>query len=206
MFIELTEILRCPNDHPESYLVCVPVAMDGRRVVRGGIGCPVCGAEYPIIGGVAYFGGSGIGGRGAGGAHRRPPTPDPRPLDADALRAFINLEGDGGYAVLAGRLARLGEDLAALVPGVRFFGVNPPPGVEPSEAFSVLHSPRGLPVKSASVRAVALGEGCATGPWLAEGARVLLRGLRFVAENAGVAPDGIAELARGPGLFVGEKR
>ena len=196
MFIELTEILRCPNDHPESYLVCVPVAMDGRRVVRGGIGCPSCGAEYPIVDGVAYF----------GLVEAAAPDARPPPFDAAALQAFVDLQGGGGYALLAGRFALLGRDLAALVPGVRFFGVNPPPGVEPSEAFSVLHSPRGLPVKSASVRAVALGEGCATGPWLAEGARVLLRGLRFVAENAGGAPDGIAELARGPGLFVGEKR
>lgn len=196
MFIELTEILRCPNDHPESYLVCVPVAMDGRRVVRGGIGCPACGAEYPIVDGVAYFGPVAAAVHDAGSP----------PFDAAALRAFVDLQGGGGYALLAGRLARLGRDLAALVPGVRFFGVNPPPGLEPSEAFSVLHSPRGLPVKSASVRAVALGDGCASGPWLAEGARVLLRGLRFVAESADAAPDGIAELARGPGLLVGERR
>lgn len=204
MFIELTEILRCPNEHEESYVVCVPVAMDGRRVVRGGIGCPSCGAEYPIVDGIAYFGEPGR----TEGADARPAPHSlltPPDYDAAALLAFIDLQGRGGYVLLAGRAARHGPDVAALAPGVQFVGVNPPPGVPPTDGFSILHTPRRLPVKSQSVRAVVLGADCAGEPWLADGARVLLRGLRFVAENEEARPEGIADLARGAGLLVGEK-
>lgn len=211
MFIELTEILRCPADHPESYVVCVPVEMDGRRVVRGGIGCPVCRAEYPIVGGEVFFGGPDAAverapAREAGPPGGAPEEVPPPSYDAAALRSFLDLEGAGGYAVLVGRAAAVGPDIAELVPGVHFFGVNPPEKVGPSALFSVLHSPRALPVKSRSVRAVVLGADFAGEPWLAEGVRVLLKGLRLVVEDERASPGGIAELARGAGLLVGEKR
>jgi hypothetical protein len=56
------------------------------------------------------------------------------------------------------------------------------------------------------VRAVVLGADFAGEPWLAEGVRVLLKGLRLVVEDERASPGGIAELARGAGLLVGEKR
>ena len=227
MFIELTEILRCPNDHPESYVVATPIVMDGRRIVRGVVGCPECQAEFPILDGVVYF---GIGERAAdpldevGGAApasfpptagplparpegslRAPPAPAPA-YDAAALAAFLNLSGPGGYAVLAGTAGRFGAALVATVPGVHFVAVNPPPGVAPSAMLSLLRSPRRLPLKSAAVRGVALGADLATAPWLVEGVRVLLPGLRLVVEDERAGSEGLTELARGAGLLVGEKR
>ena len=38
MFIELTDHLRCPADHAESYLVLLPDRMDGRSVREGRLG------------------------------------------------------------------------------------------------------------------------------------------------------------------------
>lgn len=195
MFIELTEILRCPNDHAESYVVAAPIAMDGRRIVRGVIGCPECKAEFPIVNGVAYFGADP-------GAQAGPPLPD---YDVAALRAFLNLDGPGGYAALAGSAARFGSEVAALLPGVHIVAVNPPAGVTPLPMLSLLVDPRGLPFKSATLRAVALGADCAAVPWLADAARVLLPGLRLVVEDERASPEGISELARGAGLFVGMK-
>ena len=195
MFIELTEILRCPNDHAESYVVAAPIAMDGRRIVRGVIGCPECKAEFPIVHGVAYFGADP-------GAQACPPLPD---YDVAALRAFLNLDGPGGYAALVGSAARFGSEVAALLPGVHIVAVNPPAGVTPLPMLSLLVDPRGLPFKSATLRAVALGADCAAVPWLADAARVLLPGLRLVVEDERASPEGISELARGAGLFVGMK-
>jgi len=195
LFIELTEILRCPNDHAESYVVAAPIAMDGRRIVRGVIGCPECKAEFPIVDGVAYFGADP-------GTQARPPLPD---YDVAALRAFLNLDGPGGYAALVGRAARFGSEVAALLPGVHIVAVNPPAGVAPLPMLSLLVAPRGLPFKSATLRAVALGADCAAIPWLADAARVLLPGLRLVVEDERASPEGISELARGAGLFVGMK-
>lgn len=198
MFIELTEILRCPRDHAESYLVAAPVVMDGRRIVRGVLGCPACGAEFPIVGGVGYFGGAG-----------RPavaqPGPPPPGYDAGALAAFLSLDGPGGYAALVGQVARFGPAIVALLPGVHVVAVNPPAGVAPLPMLSVLESPRALPFKSATLRAVALGADHAAAPWPADAARVLLPGLRLVVEDERARPEGVSELARGAGLFVGAR-
>ena len=195
MFIELTEILRCPRDHPESYLVAAPIAMDGRRIVRGVIGCPECKAEFPIVDGVAYF------------AERakaaRPPAAAPA-YDVAALTAFLDLGGPGGYAVLVGAAARFGAAIVAAVPGVHFVAVNPPPGVSAGPQLSVLVA-GALPMKSSAVRAVALGADHAAADWLREATRILLPGLRLVVEDERAGPEGISELARGGGLFVGEK-
>jgi hypothetical protein len=195
VFIELTEILRCPGGHPESYLVAAPIAMDGRRIVRGGIGCPVCRAEFPIVEGVAYFA-------------ERPKAaaaPPASPYDVAALAAFLNLSGPGGYAVLVGAVARFGADLACAIAGVHFVAVNPPPGVAPAPALSLLVA-ASLPFRSASVRAVALGADHTGAAWVGEAARILLPGLRLVVEDERASPEGVSELARGAGLFVGEKR
>ena len=195
MFIELTEILRCPRGHAESYLVAAPIAMDGRRIVRGVIGCPECKAEFPVVDGVAYF------------AERppaaRPPVPAPG-YDVTALAAFLNLGGPGGYAVLVGSAARFGAGLVAAVPGVHFVAVNPPPGVSGGPQLSVLVA-AAPPMKSSAVRAVAVGADHAGPAWLAEATRILLPGLRLAVEDERAGPEGISELARGGGLFVGEK-
>jgi uncharacterized protein YbaR (Trm112 family) len=195
MFIELTEILRCPRDHAESYLVAAPIAMDGRRIVRGVVGCPVCRAEFPIVEGVAYFAERAplAGGRGAGPGY-----------DAAGLAAFLALGGPGGYAVLVGAAARLGAAMTTAVPGVHFVAVNPPQGVHGAPALSVLVAGT-LPIKSSAVRAVALGGDHADAAWVREGARILLPGLRLAIEDERASPEGISELARGGGLFVGEK-
>jgi hypothetical protein len=169
--------------------------MDGRHIVRGVIGCPVCKAEFPVVEGVAYF------------AERPRGAPHPPVVpayDVSALVAFLNLGGPGGCAVLAGAAARFAPELVVAVPGVHFVAVNPPPDVREGPAVSLLVA-HTLPLKSAAVRAVALGADCAGGAWPAEGARILLPGLRLVVEDERAGPDGIHELARGGGLFVGEK-
>lgn len=181
--------------------------MDGRRVVRGGIGCPVCHAEYPIVGGIVEFGEPA-----SAPARQRADAPTPGPAatapgyGAAALQAFINLQGGGGYALLIGGAARLGAEVAALHPGVHFFGVNAPAGLRPAADFSLLRSPQRLPVKAHSVRSVVLGADYAAEPWLSDGVRALLNGLRLVVEDEHAGPEGIVELARGAGVFVGEKR
>ena len=66
MFIELTDHLRCPADHEESYLVLLPDRMDGRSVREGRLGCPVCGRTYRLANGILDLGGD------TPAAHSRP--------------------------------------------------------------------------------------------------------------------------------------
>jgi len=220
VFLEVTEILRCPRAHDESFVVCVAYAMDGRQVARGVIGCPVCQAEFPITDGVARFDAPAAGeGAAPGQAAARTDEPQPglpgagpqrrsaaAPLTPEAAATFLALEGRGGFVLLAGGAARLARDLAALVPGVHLLCVNAPPGAERVPDCSYFVAPDGLPVRTAVVRGVVLGADCAAEPWLAEGVRVLLHGLRLVAEDERASPTGIVELARGAGVVVGGKR
>ena len=55
MFIELIDLLRCPVEHEESWLVAAFTKMDRRFVIEGKLGCPVCFSSYPIVDGVAEF-------------------------------------------------------------------------------------------------------------------------------------------------------
>jgi uncharacterized protein YbaR (Trm112 family) len=199
VLLELTEILRCPRDHEESFVVCVAHRTEGRQVTSGVVGCPVCLAEFPIRDGELDFSASEPG-------EAEPVAPQGAvALTAEALATFLDLRGPGGYLALVGGAARLAPALVALLPGVHHVVVNAPPDTARSPDCSYVSCTGRIPVRAAQVRAVVLGADCARAPWPAEAARVLLRGLRVVIEDERASPDGISELARGAGVFVGEK-
>ena len=94
MFIEVSELLKCPEEHPESYCVVAPYEMEGRDIRSGVIGCPVCRREYVIDEGVATF----------DAAEEQPAVSRPIP-PAETIQALFGLTNPGGYALLAGSLA-----------------------------------------------------------------------------------------------------
>ena len=122
MFIELTDHLRCPAPHEEAFLVLVPYEMDGRMVGRGVLGCPICQREFRINRGVAVFELNGRTGDAA------PALTDSIP--ADAIVAFLGLEGPGGYLGLFGGASGLAASLETALPGVHLVALNPPDGVD----------------------------------------------------------------------------
>jgi hypothetical protein len=197
VFIELTEALRCPRAHEESYVVCIPVLMDGRRVVRGVLGCPVCQAEYLITDGVVHFDAA------PPGLSAEAPASS---LTVEAIQAFIDLRGPGGYVLLVGSAGRFGPELADALERVHVVGVNPPADAAPTAGFSILRSAEGLPIKRRSMRAVVIGHDAAKGAWLDAALDTVLPGLRAVIEDEGAGPAGFAELARGAGVVVGERK
>jgi uncharacterized protein YbaR (Trm112 family) len=190
MFIELTDHLACPSAHEEQFLVLLPARMEGRRVVSGDLGCPVCGRIVGIEEGITDFGGAAASDGATG-------------LTAEALVAFFGLSGPGGYLALAGGVTSLADELSSLLPGIRLVLVNPPAETPDTEQASVLRSPR-MPLKTASMRGVALGADLARDPaWIADAARALLPGLRLVSEG-GEPPEGrIEELGRAGNVWVG---
>jgi uncharacterized protein YbaR (Trm112 family) len=186
VFIELTDHLRCPAPHDESFLVLIPYEMDGRDVVQGMLGCPICRREYRIDRGEAVFELDG-----------RSPTmgkaPAENSVDAGAVAAFLGLEGPGGYVALFGSAGRFATGLVDELPGVHFVLLNPPEGTTGALTRSIL---RGVsaPIKSRVLRGTVLGADVGSDPhWQDEAARCTLPGLRIT--GAGSAPEiGVIEV------------
>lgn len=195
MFIELTDHLRCPAPHEESYLVLLPDAMAGRDVTAGRLGCPTCHAEYLVRGGVALLG-------EPPGLPQAPPQ-----LDGPGVAALLGLEGPGGFVALVGGAAADWRGVAALLEGVHLVGVNPPEGVGPAPGFSVVRAPV-LPFKSRSLRGAALGPGYGADPaWVAAAAAAVLPGLRVAGEGSdeGLEPS-LEPLGSAGGAWVARRR
>ena len=192
MFIELTDHLRCPSEHLESLLVLLPDRIEGRSVIQGQLGCPVCGRTFELSNGVLDTGDAPA-----------PSASQPSALDAEALTALVGLSGPGGYLTLVGSVGDLWKDIAALNPGVALVAVNPGPEVADAPGISVLRSGR-IPLKSRSMRGVVLGRPYGDDlHWVGEGARVVLPGLRIVGEGADPPADMIDLMASTGGVWVG---
>jgi uncharacterized protein YbaR (Trm112 family) len=192
VFIELTDLLRCPIDHDESFLVLLPDVMDGRSVRTGQLGCPVCGRTFHLVDGVFDGGGAAAGSEAGRTA-----------LTGESLSVLTGLQGPGGYLALVGPVASLWEEVAALNPGIALVGINPGPGVSDGPGISVIRAGK-IPLKSNVLRGVVLGRPYADeADWVREAARVVLPGLRVVGEGADPPVDTIEIMASAGGVWVG---
>jgi uncharacterized protein YbaR (Trm112 family) len=191
MFIELTDLLRCPNPHDESFLVLLPDRMDGRSVRTGQLGCPVCGRTFDLTEGVFDAGGAPAA------------SAENTGLGAENVSVLIGLSGPGGYLALVGPVASLWKDVARLNPGVALVAINPPKEVKDSAGISVVRGGM-IPLKSRSVRGVVLGKPYADDPaWTRDAARLVLPGLRVVGEGDQPPEDLIEVMASAGGVWVG---
>lgn len=193
MFIELAEMLRCPQPHEETYLVVSTGVMKGRSVWLGTVGCPVCASEYPIVNGVVRF-----------GIPEQPREPH-QAADVDAIHAGLGIEGGGGFVVLVGTAARLAGELRARLEGVHFVGINAPPDQEESDTLTLMAADGTIPLRTQMARGCVIGADFAYAPWLDEAARITLHGRRIVALREGVTVANAEPLASGMGVWVGER-
>jgi len=190
MFIELTDILRCPSDHEEGVLVLLPDGVADRRVESGHLGCMDCGRVFTLAGGVADFGSPGI------------EVARSDRLTGPAVAAFLGLGGPGGYVALVGGAAEDWTGFSAASEGVHLIAVNAPAGLPAGPGVSQVRG-GSLPVKSRHLRGVALGPGFADDAgWLAEGIRCLLPGQRLVGEGTTPSAPGLELLASADGVWV----
>lgn len=194
MFIELTDILRCPADHEENVLVLLPDAVLDRQVQSGQLGCMDCGRVYPVREGVVEFTPELAGVRRS------------ERLTGPAMAALLGLGGPGGYVAMVGGAGEQWEAFAAEVEGVHVLAVNPPPGVLGGRGASVAWAGR-IPVKSRHLRGVVLGPGVAEdAAWVAEAVRCLLPGLRVVGEGQTPSAPELEVLASADGVWVSRTR
>ncbi len=206
MHIELTEMLRCTEDHREEFLVLSTSEMNGRMVNLGVVGCPVCHREFEIIDGIVDFT-EVISGELQQRAVRRTPVQPTPAVDPQSLQALLDLGGPGGYVVLVGSAGRHAESLASLMGGIHFIGINAPADIEELPILSLLQTDQVIPLRSAMARGAVVGAELARTPVVGEAARVLLRGRRLVIESEQpTLPQSVQQLAVGQGLWVGEKK
>jgi uncharacterized protein YbaR (Trm112 family) len=197
MFIELLDLLRCPNDHEESSLVLAARQTEGRDVTEGVLGCPVCQAEYPITAGVARF---------DVGAPATTPSVPPDENAAVRLAATLDLTGHRGYAILVGTWgnhAPLVRDLT----DVPLMLVNPPADVEMGAGLSGLTIGShwtSLPLATARARAVALDDTIMP-TQLASVLATVSPGGRILAPVSLPLPNGVTELARDGEHWIAER-
>jgi len=220
MHVDLVEALRCPRGHEESWLVAATDVVTERRIIRGTIGCPVCGAEWRIEEGELDFDAAvqmpsaassaalpvrqplSQNPAGATVATAQPDTPT---LEASALRmaALLDLRDTTGAVVLFGEAARVADALASLT-GVLVLAVNAPPGV--GTRHSRLRVLRALPLGVGTVRGGALDHAHASTSWMSSVVRAVQQSGRIIAPAVVPVPDDVRELARDEDEWVGEAR
>lgn len=197
MFIEVIDALRCPEDHRDSWLVASITRRDDRLVREGLLGCPVCGREYPIAQGIAWF---GIVPFDRADERERGKIDDEGAMRVGAFLA----PGEGSTIALHGSWAAYAPAVGDLIP-LRIFAVNSPVTLEDSERVASVETRLGLPFAPRALQGVALGES-ASAEDLASAVRVLADGARLVAPVALDVPPDMSELARDERWWVGEKR
>ena len=153
MFIELAELLCCPADHGDSNCVLSAEKADGRRIISGVVGCPVCKREYEIDEGVVQFGPDPLLGRNS----RSDDITVEEVPDPEIVQALLALQLGGGYVVLVGSVTRLSNQLAELIGEIHFVGVNPPPDVTETTVLSLLQTDSKIPLRSGRARGCVIG-------------------------------------------------
>jgi hypothetical protein len=192
MFVELIESLRCPNEHEPSALVVAATNVVARHIVDGTLGCPVCGAQFVIAGGVARFG-------------EAPAIPPAEPSDAEAMRlaAFLELTDAKGFAFLCGRWSVQAERLLRLTETPVVL-VNPAGNAPANVAAGVIVTAQAIPFADGAARAAALDESVSDALRL-EAVRAVRTGGRVLGPATTSVPDGVREIARDGSVWVGEK-
>ncbi|OYV73133.1 MAG: hypothetical protein B7Z72_03175 [Gemmatimonadetes bacterium 21-71-4] len=197
MFIELVDALRCPHPHEESWLVAAADRMDGRNIMEGVLGCPVCKAQFRITEGVADL-------RAAPGSRRAAaPAVARDPEQAMRLAAFLHLTDGRGYAALVGAWTAHAPDIQA-VAETHLLLVNPPAGVRIGAGMSGLLADTRLPVAAGSARGLAVDQDVGA-DWLASALAGVQAGGRVVAPAAMPLPGGVTQLARDAVVWVAER-
>jgi hypothetical protein len=201
MFIELVDSLRCLTPHEETWLVAAASRMDGRHIVDGMLGCPICRREYAIRSGTAWFtaeqpDGDGVHLTTAGTASD----------DAGAMRAaaLLGLSEPGGIVALGGSWTTYG-DVVAQLGASHVVLLNIQAGESsPQEVSSLVVDDR-LPFGTGGLRGVAVDGKLASAGMLSSAAALLRSRGRLVAPADAGVPHGVEVLARDDVNWVAER-
>lgn len=181
--------------HADSWLVARADELLARHIVRGELGCPVCGARYPVRDGVADF---RMDAPGSISARAEEPSRAGSDDDALAVRAaaLLGLTEPGGIVVLAGEWTPSANEILEMTENVQLLALDFAPELRSGGALSLARIADVLPLAAASVRGIALDAPHATPSLVAGAARALAPGGRLIAPASAPLPDSLHELAR----------
>ena len=190
MFVELIELLRCPNAHEETPLIAAAERTVDRHLVQGTLGCPVCRAEFPITRGIGEFG-------------EGPRVEGERPDAESAMRlaAFLELNEVRRFAILCGRHASQTDQVARLAQTPLVL-VNAPDNA--GDAAASIRVKDAMPFATGAAHAAALDE--SVEPALAASIVAVVRsGGRVIGPVSMTPPPGVREIVRDERLWVAER-
>jgi uncharacterized protein YbaR (Trm112 family) len=196
MHVELVDLVRCLGAHEDSWLVAAAHETKQRVIVQGVLGCPICGAEYPIVDGVADFRIDRASDAAGSDATNRGSRSTSVADDSDTFRlaAQLDLGAPGKTIALIGYGMHDARALQQLVP-VRIVLVNGP--IESLDAdgepVARITCPHVLPIANASLDGIAMRAGH---PLPSNAVDVLRASGRMVAPHHVDVPAGTDELAR----------
>lgn len=222
MFLELAEVLDCPDCGASAGLVAFVDRAESRRVVEGRLGCPLCEIEVPIRGGTMRFDLSDAARRATPSTGTARPAGEAAPEAALRLAALLGVSDRAGMVVLLGprlaahapAIARLGDRLEVLVwlpdPGDR----SPPAAVAVEDLVAGVDpllgaAPHRWPIRSGALHGIALAAPMAL--QLSEITRCARPGARLVVETPtpadldSLATSEFTEVACDATVWVGER-
>jgi uncharacterized protein YbaR (Trm112 family) len=191
MFIPLVDSLRCPNAHPETWLVASIDRAEERDIKEGMLGCPQCLAEYPVREGIVHFGPD----------IAREPFQPPDENEAVRVAAALELTDPRMTAVLHGAWGAHAMLIRSMTP-VSLLLINPPEGVESGDGISIVLA-NSAPLAVASMDGAAVGAVASTA-LVATLCASLRGGRRMLGPLAVTRPAFLLELARDAEIWVAQ--
>ena len=196
MHLEIVQALRCPAQHEPTWLVARTDRLDARHIAAGVLGCPICGAEYPIANGVLRLAesiGSDV-------------TDELGPDAAIRVAALLGLTTPNGLVLLAGAWARHAIEVAALADGVHVLAVDAPDEAPPAGlGVSCVDAGARVPLGAGVARGIALDARHASADAILQAAEALVPTGRLVAPAGTPLPPPLTELARDDRWWVAER-
>ncbi len=201
MFIELIDLLRCTNEHEDTWLVASFKTVSNRFVLEARLGCPSCSAHYAIRDGIADF---SLGHNGVSCDEERGAASHRREELATRAGAYLNATEPGATVVLGGLWAYAAQELAEMA-DVRVIALNAPSDVKESSRVALVQTGTRIPLAPDSVHGVALDawfpRGMTQAAW-----RVIKPGGRVVGPASFDPPGESTVLAHDDNYWVAEKQ
>jgi uncharacterized protein YbaR (Trm112 family) len=192
--VNVIELLRCPAGHAESSLVASATRQIERRIIDGSLGCPVCGAEYSIAGGVAD-----LRAAPAPVADNEPALQVVAPNEEATVRlaAQLDLIEPGRLVLLAGEYAATAPALSVMFDALCVtLGVPQHAEQHVAEHASVLRVDAIVPLAQASLHGAAIDAAHCSQFGLSQVSALLRPRGRLVAPASTNLPLAVSELAR----------